>query len=126
MNTIDYEESFGEIHFPEGFAEKLRGKTLEEQMECYRITEITEISGYSYGEQGESRRREKIWSLAEYSGCRKLVVKDGLLVGVTLLAYDRRPRPCLPGQGVCTYFSCDDDGPGSTSRSDCVRLDCVF
>lgn len=125
MNTIDYEESFGEIHFPEGFAEKLRGKTLEEQMECYRIIEITEISGCSYGEQGESRRREKVCSLAECSDCTGLVVKDGLLVGVTILAYDRRPRPCLPGQGVCTYFSCDDDGPGSTSRSDCVRLDCV-
>lgn len=125
MNTIDYEEGFGEIKFPEGFAEKMRGKTPEEQMECYRITEITEISSCSYGEQGGSRRREKVCSLAEYSGCRKLVVKDGLLVGVIILAYDGSPRPCLPGQGVCTYFSCDDDGPGSTSRSDCARLDCV-
>lgn len=28
MNTIDYEESFGEIKFPNGFEEKLRGQNV--------------------------------------------------------------------------------------------------
>ena len=28
MKTIAYEEEFGEIEFPEGFEEKLRGKAL--------------------------------------------------------------------------------------------------
>lgn len=82
-------------------------------MECYRITEI---SGHSYGEQDGTRHREKVCTLAEYSGYVALVVKDGLLVGVTILAYGRRHRPCLPGQAVSAYFSCDDYGPGSTSR----------
>ena len=35
MKTIAYEEKFGEIGFPEGFEEKLRGKSLEEQSEMY-------------------------------------------------------------------------------------------
>lgn len=126
MTTIPYEEkSMGTPSFPAGFEAKLRGKTLEEQMACYRITEITEISSYSYGSPGESRTQKTTFPLVEYSGCRGLVVKDGLLVGVSILAYDRRPRACLAGQGVCTYFSSDDDGTGGSSRSDCTRLDCV-
>lgn len=39
MKTIDYQEKFGKIKFPEGFMQKLVGKTLTEQMEYYRITE---------------------------------------------------------------------------------------
>lgn len=35
MKTVEYKEEYGKIEFPEGFEEKLRGKSLEEQSEMY-------------------------------------------------------------------------------------------
>ena len=49
MKTIEYKTEFGQIIFPDGFEQKLSGRNLEEQMDCYRITIETTISEYSYG-----------------------------------------------------------------------------
>ncbi len=56
MKIVPYEEKFGEINFPAGFEEKLQGKTLEEQMECYRITDSMILSHTAYGKLDEQRR----------------------------------------------------------------------
>ena len=45
MKIVNYEEKYGEIRFPEGFAEKLEGKEPEEQMKHFRITKNTVENG---------------------------------------------------------------------------------
>lgn len=94
MKTIAYEEKFGEIKFPAGFEEKLRGKSLEEQMDCYRITNSITLSSTSYGELDKQQLRERTRSLEEDKDCTGLVVKDGLLVGVLI-------RPFWGGKTGC-------------------------
>lgn len=125
MKTIAYEEKFGEIKFPAGFEEKLRGKSLEEQMDCYRITNSITLSSTSYGELDKQQIRGRTRSLEEDKDCTGLVVKDGLLVGVLIRPFWGEDRVCLPYKGVCTYYASDNDGSGTSEREDYSYLICV-
>lgn len=127
MKTVAYEEKFGEINFPAGFEEKLRGKTLEEQMECYRITNSVALSRTSYGELDDQQIRERTHSLTEDRDCTGLVVKDGLLVGVLIRSCWKflGDAVCLPYGRVCTYYASDNEGSGTNDREDYACLICV-
>ena len=125
MKTIEYKTEFGEIQFPDGFEQKLSGKKLEEQMDFYRISVVSTIEKYSYGERDSKKEREKTVKLEECDDFRGLVVKGGIIVGVILKSMFGEDRTCLPGQKMTTYWSSDDDGVGSTSRDDTCCLICV-
>lgn len=128
MKIVAYEERFGEIKFPEGFAEKLAGKSLEEQMDCYRITESATLARTAYGKITDERTTELgAYALDRFDRFEGLVVKDGLLVGVLIKpwwSYDG-PAPCLPYQRVCTYYASDNEGSGTNDREDYAYLICV-
>ena len=122
LEVVEYEESFGEICFPEGFEERLRGKTLEEQAKCYRTTDCSEYSVSDY----KTRTSNGYYTGLEYCpDIRALIVKDGILVGVMMVNDDGRMETCLPGERVCTYYADDNDGAGSKTRIDYTWLVCV-
>ena len=128
MNIVDYEDWMGEIAFPEGFDEKLTGRSFEEQMACYRITESRTLARTSYGELERERVDKASYALEEYDDFRGLVVKDGLVVGVLLHAWSSEKNegvPCLPYKRVCTYYASDNDGAGYNDRTDYAYLICV-
>ena len=125
MNEIEYREEFGEIRFPDGFEQKLKGKTIEEQMALYRVTVETTLEKYSYGELDSRSVRRKTCTLEECPGLKDLIVQDGILVGVMLTTSPDGARACLPGQTVTTYSASDGDGTGSSDREDTCRLDCA-
>lgn len=127
MKIVPYEEKFGEINFPAGFEEKLQGKTLEEQMKCYRITDSMVLSHTAYGKLDEQKIRERTHLLTEDTDCTGLVVKDGLLVGVLIRSYWRflGDCVCLPYGRVCTYYASDNEGSGTNDREDYAYLICV-
>lgn len=126
MKIINYEEEFGKIKFPEGFEQKLIGKTMEEQMECYRITESVSFTETACGEITSEELREKTYKLEEYSKCVGLIVKGDMLVGVLIKGwpFDREIK-CLPYEGVCTYYASDNEGSGTNDREDYAYLICV-
>lgn len=43
MKVTEYKEEFGEIRLPDGFADELRGKTVEEQMLATRSRIFTAV-----------------------------------------------------------------------------------
>ncbi len=126
MKTIAYEENFGEINFPEGFEEKLKDKTIEEQMSCYRISSSTEFTRTSYGQVNNRRLMERTCPLEQSGDCVALVAKDNcLLVGVLLNTFLGEEKVCLPYEGVCTYCASDNEGTGTKDREDYAYLVCV-
>ena len=125
MKTIEYKTEFGQIIFPDGFEQKLSGRNLEEQMDCYRITIETTISEYSYGKLDSKDVMEETVKFEECDDFRVLVVKDGIIVGIILKSLFGEDKVCLPGQKMTTYWSSDDDGVGSTDRDDTCCLICV-
>ena len=38
MKILEYDASFGEIAFPEGFEKELEGRSVEEQLRCFALT----------------------------------------------------------------------------------------
>ena len=123
MEIVAYDPLFGEIRFPDGFEETLRGLTVEEQMERYRTTGSSSFSHTGYSERTSSRRCRK---LTEDSDVKALIVKDDLLVGVMLLDDCGLQVPCLPEESVCTYYACDNNGAGEKVRIDYTWLVCVM
>ena len=124
MKTIDYDSSFGTIQFPDGFVEKLNGKTIEEQMQFFRIAMTDTYSQSSYGEVTNERILKNTYSLA-YSRCKGIIVKDGIIVGVLITDFTDREVPRLPYHAVTTYYASDNDGAGYKERRDRVQLICV-
>ena len=127
MKTIEYQERFGEIRFPEGFAAQLVGKTLEEQMDCYRITESAILARTAYGEiTKQTEGGARLYRLEEFERFRGLVVRDGTVVGVILQPWGPVEEvPCMPYERVCTYYASDDEGSGTKDRTDYAYLICV-
>ena len=125
MKTIAYEEKFGEIEFPEGFEEKLRGKSIEEQMKYYRISTSSTFSRTSYGEVDSQKVFENTKSLDEDKHCIGLVVKDGLLVGVLIKEWWGSECVCLPYHRICVYYASDNEGSGTNDCADYASLICV-
>lgn len=122
MRIVNYEERFGEITFPQGFAERLAGLTIEEQMACYRTTTYNRFHNTGW----KSRRQDSGYSrLDKDSDVTALIVKDGLLVGIMVKNHNNREQACLPEGFVCTYYAEDNNGAGYKSRSIFTHLVCI-
>lgn len=122
MKMIPYEERFGPIPFPEGFAESLKGLSIEAQMNRYRTTEY---SSYAMTDWRERTRRSGYRKLEDTREVTALIVKDDLLVGVMIENDCGRDIPCFAGERVCTYYADDNNGSGSKTRIDYTWLVCV-
>lgn len=122
MKIVSYEPSFGEVKFPEGFAETLQGRTIEEQMACYRTT-----FSYRYTQTGWRERRFNgiTVRIEKDAAVTALIVRDGLLVGVMMKDHNGREVPCLADEGVCTYYDSDNNGAGYKERIDYTYFICV-
>ena len=122
MKIVSYEPSFGEVKLPEGFAELLHGRTIEEQMACYRTTfsHRTTQTGWR-----ERRFTDITVRIEKDSAVTALIVKGDLLVGVMVKDHNGREVPCLAEEGVCTYYACDNNGAGYKERIDNTYLICV-
>ena len=122
MKIIPYETAFGEINLPEGFAETLQGRTIEEQMACYRTTfsHRTTQTGWR-----ERRFNGFTMRIDKDAAVTALIVKDGLLVGVMMQDHNGREVPCFADEGVCTYYDSDNNGAGYKERIDYTYLICV-
>lgn len=122
MKTVAYEERFGEIKLPEGFAETLQGLPIDAQMARYRTTRRSEYSMTNWSERtsiGFAKR------LDENSAVTALIVKDSLLVGVMMRNDSGLEVPCLAEKCVCTYYASDNNGAGYKERIDYTYLLCV-
>ena len=112
------------IEYPEGFRERLMGKSIEAQMKLFAAVENTKVSRSSYGEVDSShiyRRAMRLTDLREFLG---LVVEDGIIEGIIVQgAWNEVPMG--PYDTVTTYYASDNNGSGSKDREDTVTLICL-
>ena len=122
MRIIPYEEQFGAYTFPDGFEETLKGLSIEEQMDRYRLS-MSRTDGMT----GWRERTSGMWyvQLDRVSDVRALIVKDDLLVGIMLVDHNGREVPCFAEERVCTYYDEENNGAGYKTRADYVYLFCV-
>lgn len=99
----------------------LSGKTIEQQMAYYYVTESTTLSSRSYGEITREDLRENSVKLCDYNGVKTLIVKDRILIGARIEAY-WGDGVLLPGRSVCTYYASDNNGSGYKEREDYTYL----
>ena len=112
------------IEYPEGFKERLMGRSIEDQMKMFALVENTQVSRSSYGEVDSSRAYRWARRLAKCSEFRGLIVEDGIIEGV-LIETMWRETPMGPYDTICTYYASDDDGSGSNDREDTLTLICL-
>ncbi|MBP3372576.1 MAG: hypothetical protein J6L88_08645 [Clostridia bacterium] len=121
-----------ELYWPEGFLDSLRGKSLEQQMACYRIVEEEHRSRTAYGKVTKENSHAFGYALEDYKDLNALIVDDGILIGVCIDAfainYFSNPygAPAFPYQDICTYYASDNNGSGSNDREDYAHLCCVM
>jgi len=117
-----YEERFGKFTFPEGFEETLKGLSIEQQMDRYRLTmsRTDAMTGWR-----ERTLHQWYVRLGAVSDVRALIVKDDLLVGIMIEDHNGREVPCFADEGVCTYYDEENNGAGYKTRIDNVYLVCV-
>ena len=113
------------IEYPEGFRERLLGKTIEAQMKCFAVVENTEVSRSSYGETDSSRAYRRAKRLPDLYEFRGLIVEDSIIEGIIVQGAWGRDIPMGPYDTVCTYYASDDNGSGSKDREDTVTLICL-
>ena len=117
-----------ECFWPNGFLEYLKGKSLEERMDCYRIVETECHSRTAYGEVTNENKHTFGYALEEYPGLNALIVDEGVLIGVRIKsAWDPYGygAVALPYQSICTYYASDNNGSGYKEREDYAHLCCV-
>ena len=122
MKIVDYKDEFGTYTLPEGFAETLRGLTVEEQMTHYRTDYSTRYTVTDW------RDRTAWIGYGKLENCpdvKALIVHDGILVGVMMLNDCGCESPCFAEEGVCTYYADDNNGAGSKTRIDYTYLVCL-
>ncbi len=120
---------FCEQYMPDGeeyvvderIVEILSGKTIEQQMEFYYVTESYRLYSTAYGEISSENLRESSVRLCEYKGVRKLLLKGDILIGAKIKAW-WGDGILLPDKCVCTYYASDNEGSGTKDREDYAYL----
>lgn len=119
---VPYEEAFGPYTLPEGFAETLKGLSIEAQMDRYRLS-----MNRTDAMTGWRQRTGGMWyvRLDEVRDVRALIVHGDALVGVMLEDYRGVEVPCFADERICTYYDCENNGAGYKTREDYVYLLCM-
>lgn len=133
VRSVPYEERSEAIrreqHWPEGFLEQFKGKTLEEQMGYYRIVESRCYSSTAYGEITKENKTGFGYALENYPDLTALIVEDGVLIGVCIYTAFKKYNygtPMFPYVNLCTYYASDNNGSGYKDREDYAHLCCVI
>ena len=114
-----------ESKWNKNFLAAMKGKTLEEQMDYYRIVEHAHHSKTAYGQITKTNMHEFGYALKDYKGLNALIVEDDVIIGVCMDAFacfDTLGRPAFPYDNICTYYASDNNGSGSNDREDYAHL----
>ena len=107
FEVIELKKDPAKIEWGEGYPEILKGKTLEEQMDYFRVSVHGVYSWKSYGQVDFEQLRKYSHAIEDDQYVEGLIVREGLLVGVLI-----KGEQILPNYGVETYYACDNNGAG--------------
>lgn len=121
--TLDI--AYDMIKWPAGYPECLKGLSIEEQIEFYGVSSSYYIEKSSYGEVDKTEHfAENGIPLKDYSKLRKVIVKDGMVIGAVIYAVETY-KSMFPYRNVQTYLSIDTDGAGSSTGEESAYLYCL-
>lgn len=121
LQRLEYSGEMGKVLWPAGFARELEGKTVEEQLRCYRILDREqEPLSYQLADWAAYERWGLLHTLDSLGGWEKLILRDGLIVG-----FVRYGRTILPYQVAASDSASDNNGAGYKERTFYSYLVCV-
>lgn len=112
LKTVSYEPSLGEYTLPEGFEERMKDLSIEEQKALF----TTEVVSY-YRSACVFKR-----TLEENSDVKGIIVKDNMIIGIMISDAFNLTRPAFIDQQICTWDSSDNNGAGYISREEYTTL----
>lgn len=132
MEIMQYQDSFGAIRWQEGFEQELAGRSVEEQMRCYALTEHSLLTDVPYSELEEKIREHVYYRIGTHAvyDSWTAIVKDGLVVGVAYNDYGEYGRiigkkPLMPYRGYVYDSTSDNNGSGYKERDWYKYLVCL-
>lgn len=105
----------------EKIAKTLKGKTVEQQMNFYYVTQSKKLYQTVGGEITKESLAEEAISISEYNQVISLLLKGHILVGAVIEGCFKNENLLLE-KPVCTYFSSDGEESGVKLREDYVYL----
>ena len=137
MKILEYQDSFGEPRWQEGFIKELTGRPLEEQLRCFAFTKYFSLTETPYQDL-EKKIRERSLYLEGTNPISEhwyVIVKNGMIVGVAHdeYAFDEDSmqwivtgqETVLPYQGYVYDTSSDNNGSGYKERDWYKYLVCL-
>lgn len=115
--TVPYTAEMGEIAHLDLLMKTLADKPFSAQADHFFVSTDMSITRYAYGDEEGTEQRELGKPLALCMDVEKLIVLDGVIVGVVI-----DDVPVIEGKTTCTYSASEDDGAGSRSREDYATL----
>lgn len=123
MDIIPYNAEMGSYKRDNECLKKLKGKTLMEQIDCYKVVCTSRFSSYSYGELDSEREVVTEKSFWTESDVQDIIVDDGIIVGVIAKKLLHGLYHLFPGETINTYSASEDDGTGSFERDDYISIE---
>ena len=123
LDIVEYDREMGEYHLSEEDLNKLKGKSLMEQVDCYKAVVTSSLCFYSYGkDEGGSMRgwERSFWEESDIEG---IIVDNGIIVGVKAKKFLYGLCNLFPGETINTYSACDEDGTGGRDRDDYLKIE---
>ncbi|MCD7723420.1 MAG: hypothetical protein LUH82_05665 [Clostridiales bacterium] len=118
-----YDPGDAEYEVSENVLKILSGKTIEEQMEFYYVTQSSKFYSTAYGSVTKEDLRKYSVKLSDYKEIRALLLKGNILIGAKIDCWpDFAEGILLPDRRVCTYYASDNEGSGTNDREDYAYL----
>ena len=112
------------VEYPEGFRQRLEGKSIEEQMKLFALLENVSFSSSSYGSVDSERLYSRAKPVTDLHEFRGVIVNEGLMEGILIHTFGS-DRPLMLFRTATTYYASDDNGSGSKEREDTATLICL-
>lgn len=118
---VTYEGDYADCNVTDEMRIILSGKTIEQQMEYFYVTELCKFNNMAYGEINRENLQRYEVKLCDYEEVRVLFVKNSILVGAKIDAMWGEEKLFLK-KSICTYDAGDNADGGTKECEDYAYL----
>ena len=124
---VEYRKEFGPVLWQDGFEAELAGLCVEDQLKLYAWSKYAGPARDVSYKDVEGKVRSGEYDMAEFEPVQpdKVIVKDGLVVGVMIAKWffdaqtvtSHKEDVCVMAYGkYCYDYTCDNNGAGYKER----------
>ncbi|MCD8118687.1 MAG: hypothetical protein LUE29_04270 [Lachnospiraceae bacterium] len=123
LEFTEYTENMGTVRWQDGFEKEIEGKAIPEQLHCYGLSKFKGLTNIPYNELESHIKEEHLEDYVEPVEQNRLILMDGLVVGVLVGYYP--VEYILPYMGYVYDSSSDNNGAGYKEREWSKYLICL-